>query len=102
MGRHPKLKMKSMAAAAGSRMTTTTKIGSCFSVICPLGHFTVLQIRKGNRDNLGIIFIFLHKNIFCDSSLEPSHQDGSNEGSQLMFLLRNEKIIFSTILITFS
>ena len=25
-------------------------------------------------------------------SLEPSHRDGSNEGSQQMFLLRNKKI----------
>ena len=28
--------------------------------------------RKGNRDNLGIIFHFFHKNIFFDPSLEPS------------------------------
>ena len=34
---------------------------------------------------------FLHKNIFCDPSLEPSRRDGSNEGSQHMFLLRNKK-----------
>ena len=29
------------------------------------------------------------KNIYCDSSLEPSHRDGSNEASQYMFSLRN-------------
>ena len=36
--------------------------------------------KKGNMTNLGIIAIFLHKNIFCDPSLEPSLRDGSNEG----------------------
>ena len=30
--------------------------------------------------------IFLYKNISCDPSLEPSCTDGSNEGSQDMFL----------------
>ena len=44
----------------------------------------MLQIRRGNRDNLGIIF--LHKNTFCDSLVEPSHRDGSNEGSQHVFV----------------
>ena len=38
--------------------------------------------------------IFLHKNICCDPSLEPSYRDGSNEGSQHMFSLKNKKIIF--------
>ena len=52
---------------------------------------SVLQIRRGNRDDLGIIFLILHKNIHCDPSLEPSCQDGSNEGSQHMFSLRNKK-----------
>ena len=36
--------------------------------------YPVLQIRRGNRDNLGIIsHIFPLKNIFCDPLLEPSH-----------------------------
>ena len=35
--------------------------------------------------------IFLHKNIFCDPSLEPSRQDGSNEGSQHMLFLRKKQ-----------
>ena len=39
----------------------------------------MLQIRKGNRDNLGIIF-HIYKNISSDPSLEPSHRDGSNKG----------------------
>ena len=34
--------------------------------------------------------VILHKNICCDPSLEPSWQDGSNEGSQCLFLLSNE------------
>ena len=32
--------------------------------------------------------------IFCDPSLEPSYEDGSDEGSQHIFSLRNRKIIF--------
>ena len=52
----------------------------------------VLQIRRGNRDNFGIIIhISTIINIFCDPSLEPSPRDGSNEGSQHMFSLRNKK-----------
>ena len=52
----------------------------------------VLQIRKGNRDNFGIfIHIFHKKNHICDPSLEQSRREGSNEGSQHMFILRNKK-----------
>ena len=44
--------------------------------------------------------MLLSLNICCDPSLEPSHRDGSNEGPQHMFLLRNKKnclcIIFNT------
>ena len=47
--------------------------------------------KKGVWDTLGKISHSLHQNIFCDPSLEPSHQDSSNEGSQCMFLWRNEK-----------
>ena len=50
----------------------------------------MLQIRRDNRDNLGILAIFLHKNIFYDPSLEPSPRDGSIEGSQNMFSMRNK------------
>ena len=49
-----------------------------------------LQIRGGIEDNSKIIFSFLNKNICCDPSLEPSQQDGSNEGSQNMLLWRNK------------
>ena len=52
----------------------------------------VLQIRMGNRDNFGIfIHIFPQKNQISDPSLEPSHRDGSNEGSHHMISLRNKK-----------
>ena len=30
-------------------------------------------------------FLFRNKNIRCDTSLEPSQEDGSNIGSQCMF-----------------
>ena len=46
----------------------------------------VLQIRRGNRDYLGMNYpYFSRKYIFCDPSLEPSRGDGSNEGSKHMF-----------------
>ena len=46
----------------------------------------VHQIKMGNRDNFGIfIHIFPAEKHICDSSLEPSRRDGSNEGSQHMF-----------------
>ena len=32
------------------------------------------------------------KNMCCDPSSEPSHQDGSDEGSQHMVLMRKKKI----------
>ena len=35
-----------------------------------------------------IIFLFLNENVFCDPSLEPSGGDGSNDGSENMFLWR--------------
>ena len=54
----------------------------------------VLQIRRGNKDSLEIIIHVPPLNIFCDLSLEPSHWDGSNEGPQHMFSLRNKKILF--------
>ena len=43
--------------------------------------FAVLQIRRGNWENLMIISHIL-KNIFCDTSLEQSQRDGSDEESQ--------------------
>ena len=32
-------------------------------------------------------FLFLNENVCCDPSLEPCRQDGSNDGSQNVFLL---------------
>ena len=41
---------------------------------------------KADKDNSKIIvFLFLNGNISCDPSLEPSRQDGSNDGSQRTF-----------------
>ena len=40
-------------------------------------------------DNSNIIFLFLNENICCDPSLEPSQQDGSNDGLQNMFCGKN-------------
>ena len=36
-----------------------------------------------------LFFLFLNENICCDPSLEPSRRDGSNDGSQNMFLWKN-------------
>ena len=52
---------------------------------------TQLLIIRGNRDNLKTIFLIFHKNICYDPSLEPSHRDGSNEGSQCIFYFRNKE-----------
>ena len=45
----------------------------------------MLQVRGVIEDNSKITFLFLNKNICCDPSLEPSQQDGSNDGSQNIF-----------------
>ena len=37
----------------------------------------VLQIRRGKRDNLGVIFPYYSFNIYIVTCLEPSHQDSS-------------------------
>ena len=42
--------------------------------------------KRGIEDNSKIIFLISEKkNVCCDPSLEPSWQDGSNDGSQHMF-----------------
>ena len=38
-----------------------------------------------------IIFLYLIEIIYCDPSSEQSHQDGSDEGSQHMFISRIKK-----------
>ena len=48
------------------------------------------KIRRGNRYDQEIIFLFLHKNKCCDGSNEGSQCNGSNDVSQHMFSLRKE------------
>ena len=57
-----------------------------------MGH----KMRGGIEDNSKIIF--LNTNICCDPSLEPSGLDGSNDGSQNMFLWRNMNISILSLL----
>ena len=64
----------------------TSNIRFCLS-LC--SYMSVLQKRRGNRDNLDIISHISPENKFCDISLEPSH--GSNDRSQNMLSLRNKK-----------
>ena len=51
-----------------------------------------LHIRGGDEANSKIVFfLFLNENIRCDPLLELPRQDGSNEGSQCMFLWKNKE-----------
>ena len=63
-----------------------SKILICFNRY--LQYYSVLLIRRGNRDNLGIIFPFFNKNVCFDPSLEPSQPDSFNMGSQHMVTRR--------------
>ena len=54
---------------------------------------SVLQISRGKKDTLGIIFHTIPLKRCRDPLLEQSHQDGSNEGSQHMFSLRNKNYL---------
>ena len=47
------------------------------------------------KEGLGIILSVLHINIYCDPSSELSQPDGSDEGSQHMVSVRNEKNILN-------
>ena len=59
----------------------------CLSIGTPR---TELQIRGGIEDNSKIFFfLFLNENICCDSSLEQSLRDCSNEGLQNMLIWRS-------------
>ena len=52
------------------------------------GRYSEIQIRGGIFKD--IFFLFYNKDILCcDPSLEPSQQDGYNEGSQHMFQRKN-------------
>ena len=48
-------------------------------------------MRRGKRDNLGIIFQITTLKCLMYPSLEPHYRDGSNEGSQHTFSLSNKK-----------
>ena len=48
-----------------------------------------LQTSWGIKDDSNLIFLLLNTNICCDPSLEPSQREGSNDGSENMFLLKN-------------
>ena len=48
--------------------------------------FSELQIKGGIEDNSKIISLIFQQNICCDLSLEPSRRDGSNEGSQNVYM----------------
>ena len=54
----------------------------------------MLQIRRSKRDNLEIIFQIISLKIMLRLSLEPSYQDGSNEGHNIHFHSEMRKIIF--------
>ena len=71
-------------------MTTLKSVIFIFAFL-PSGG-AVLQIIRGNKDNLGIILHIFHKYKSCDTSLEWSCQDGTNEGSQHKCLSRNKNI----------
>ena len=51
----------------------------------------MLQIKRGNKGDLGILSLFFSLNICGAPSLQPSrrYRDGSNEGEQHMTSLRN-------------
>ena len=52
----------------------------------------MFQIRRGKRDNLWIFSVLLLLNICCDPLLEHFHRDGSNEGSQHVFIEKLENL----------
>ena len=52
----------------------------------------MLQIKRGESDNLGIIVHITPLNVCSDPLLKPSYKDSSNEGSQHMFMFRDKKI----------
>ena len=56
---------------------------------------SVLQIKGVTMIIKGNFSLFFRLSIHCDPSLEPSRRDGSKEGSQCMFLLRNKKLFLN-------
>ena len=75
--------------------TASFSIKICVLKYIRVSSHIVVQIRRGNRDNLKIIFliILLHKNRHCDPSLEPSDLRGHN----VCFPWEIRKIIFDLL-----
>ena len=66
-------------AAAQPKVSQVASIKLCTKY----SHYiAVLQVRRA----AGFFFYYFQENICSDTSLEPSHSDGSNEGSQYMFV----------------
>ena len=52
----------------------------------------VLQINRGKRDDLGIVFHYVYVKLYdVTPSLEWSQEDGSNKGSQHIFIKIKKK-----------
>ena len=47
---------------------------------------------------MGLCSLFFYENTCCDPSLEPSRQDGSNEGSQHVSLRYKKNYLWSSVL----
>ena len=58
---------------------------------CKLSYFLWHTRALDKKAYFMIIFLICHGNICCDPSSEPSCRDGSDEGSQHMFLCRINK-----------
>ena len=65
------------------------EVAGCWPVItcgCFYSSASVIDKAPDKRGVKKLFFLFPSKNICCDPSLEPSRRDGSNDGSQNMFL----------------
>ena len=58
---------------------TTDSYNILFMICCIHAQ---LPIGGGIQEDSKIFFLFSNENMHCDLSLEPSRQDGSNDGSQ--------------------
>ena len=53
-------------------------------------HLSEFKISNSNEDNFEIIFLFFFiKNTFCDSSIEKSCRDGSNDDTTAFISMEN-------------
>ena len=70
-----------------SKMSSLSKVhtSAIFDVLMHC-NTTEIQIKVCIKDNSKIFFLISQQNhVCCDSSLEPSHRDSTNDGSQHMF-----------------